>query len=314
MKPPIARRETKITKIHGYELKDDYAWLRDRNQTKNPEIVKYLEAENAYTEAVMKPQAKLIGTLYQEMLGRIKQDDNSVPYRNGDYWYFSRTEEGKQYSIYLRSKTRDGKNPQILLDLNEMAKDFGFFSIGDFTVSEDGNFLAYSTDTTGFRQYTLHFKDLRTDEILRDEFERVTSVEWASDNKTVFLVTEDEVDKRSDKLWRHVVGTDKTDLILEEKDVLFGIGVAKSRDDKMLFLQSYAATMREWKYLPADEPNGNWKTILPREKDHEYAVDFYDGDFYITTNKQAENFRVVRAPIENPSEKTGRISSRTIRR
>lgn len=303
MKPPIAKKETKITKIHGYELKDDYAWLRDRNKVRNPEIIKYLEDENAYTEAYMKPHKEFADNLYKEMLGRIKQDDSSVPYKNGDYWYFSKTEEGKQYPVYLRSKTKDGKNAEVLLDQNEMAKGFKFFSIAEFDVSDDGNILAFSTDTTGYRQYTLQFKDLRTGKILPDKIERVTSVAWAADNKHIFVVTEDEEDKRSDKLWRHVVGTDKNELLYEEKDLLFGIGVGKTRDDKMIFLSSYAATMREYKYLPADQPLGEWKMVLPREKDHEYSVDHYNGEFYITTNKAAENFRVVRAPIDNPSEK-----------
>lgn len=303
MKPPIARKETKITKIHGYELKDDYAWLRDRNKEKNPEIIKYLEAENAYTEAYMKPHEAFVENLYKEMLGRIKQDDSSVPYKKGDYWYFSKTEEGKQYPVFLRSKTKDGKNAEVLLNQNEMAKGLKFFSIGEFDVSDDGNILAFSTDTTGYRQYTLQFKDLRTGKIFPDKIERVTSAAWTNDNKHIFIVTEDEVDKRSNQLWRHTVGTDKNDLLYEEKDTLFAIGVGKSRDSKMIFLSSYAATMREWRYLPADQPAGEWKMILPREKDHEYSVDYYNGEFYITTNKNAENFRIVRAPISDPTEK-----------
>jgi oligopeptidase B len=303
MKPPIAKKETKITKIHGYELRDDYAWLRDRNKEKNPEIIKYLEAENAYTEAYMKPHEAFIENLYKEMLGRIKQDDSSVPYKKGDYWYFSKTEEGKQYPVFLRSKTKDGKNPEVLLDQNEMAKGFKFFSIGEFDVSDDGNILAFSTDKTGYRQYTLQFKDLRTGKIFPEKIERVTSAAWANDNKHIFVVTEDDVDKRSNQLWRHAVGTDKNDLLFEEKDTLFSIGVGKSRDAKMIFLGSQAATMREWRYLPADQPAGEWRMILPREKDHEYSVDHYNGEFYITTNKNAENFRVVRAPISDPTEK-----------
>ena len=277
MKPPVAKKEPKVTKIHGYEIVDDYAWLRDRNDQKNPEIMKYLEAENAYTESFMNPQKPLVDNLYKEMLGRIKQDDTSVPYHLGDYWYFNRTEEGKQYPVYLRSRTKDGKDAQILLDQNEMAKGFKYFSIGEFDVSDDGNLLAFSTDTTGFRQYTLQFKDLRTGVILPEKIERVTGVAWATDNKTVFVVTEDEEDKRSDKMWRHAVGTDKNDLLYEEKDVLFSIGVGRTRDKKMILLASYAATMREYRYLAADQPQGDWKLVLPREKGHEYSVDHYAG-------------------------------------
>ncbi|HLM00802.1 MAG TPA: S9 family peptidase [Pyrinomonadaceae bacterium] len=303
MKPPVAKKEPKVTKIHGYEIVDDYAWLRDRNDKKNPEIMQYLEAENAYTEAYMKPHQPFIDSLYNEMLGRIKQADTSVPYKLGDYWYFNRTEKGKQYPVYLRSRARDGKDAEVLLDQNEMAKGYKYFSIGDFEVSDDGNILAFSTDTTGFRQYTLQFKDLRTGKMLPGKIERVTSVAWTTDNKTIFVVTEDEETKRSDKFWRHTVGTDKNDLVSEEKDELFFFTVERTRDKKMIMLQSYAATMREFRYLPADQPSSEWKTVLPREKGHEYSVDHYMGEFYITTNKNAENFRVVRAPVKDPSEK-----------
>jgi oligopeptidase B len=304
MKPPVAKKETRITKINDYELKDDYFWLRDRNKDKNPEIIKYLEAENAYTDSFMKPHQAFVDNLYKEMLARIKQDDTSVPYKLGDYWYFTRTEEGKQYPIYLRSKSKDGKDAQVLLDQNELAKGYKFYSIGLFDVSDDGNMLAFSSDTTGYRQYTMQIKDLRTGQILPDKIERVTSAEWSNDGKYLFVVTEDDVDKRSDKLWRHTVGTaDKNELLLEEKDALFNIGVGRSRDKKMLFLGSYAKTLREYRYLPAENPLGEWKIITPRREGHEYAADFYNGEFYITTNKEAENFRVVRAPLSDPGEK-----------
>lgn len=303
MKPPVAKKEPKVLKIHGYEITDNYFWLRDRNDKKNPEVIKYLEAENAYTDAHMKPHQPFIDSLYKEMLGRIKQDDTSVPYKIGNYSYFTKTEEGKQYPTYLRSKTRDGKDAVVLLDQNEMAKAHKFFAIGEFDVSDDGNILAFSTDTTGYRQYTLQFKDLRTGQILPDKIERVTSVAWANDNKTIFVVTEDPEDKRSDKLWRHSLGSAKDDQIYEEKDLLFGIGVGKTRDKKMIGVMSYAATMREFRYIQADQPTAEWKMILPREKDHEYSVDHWGGEFYITTNKNAENSRVVRAPVSDPSEK-----------
>ena len=303
MKPPIAKKETRITKINGHELRDDYFWLRDRNDKKNPEIIKYLEDENAYTEALMKPHGPFVDSLYAEMLGRIKQDDTSVPYRLGDYWYFNRTEQGKQYPVYLRSRAKDGADAEVLLDQNELAKDYKYYSIGAFAVSDDARILAFSTDTTGYRQYTLQFKDLRTGKMLPDQIERVDSMAWAGDNKTVFVVTEDAEDKRSDKLWRHTLGSDKNDLLFEEKDLLFGIGVGRTRDKKMILLASYAATMREYRYLPAVNPSGEWKMVIPRSKDHEYAVDHWEDEFYITTNRDAENFRVVRAPVADPSEK-----------
>ncbi len=306
MKAPVPKKETKVTKIHGYEIKDDYFWMRSAKDDKGkvrPEVEKYLEEENAFTEAYMKPHQQFADTLYKEMLGRIKQTDLSVPYRLGDWWYYTKTEEGKQYPMFYRSKKQNGDDEQLLLDQNEMAKGYKYFSIGAFEVSDDGNLLAFSTDSNGYRQYTLQIKDLRTGKILPDKIERVTSIEWANDNKTLFLVTEDDVTKRSDKFWKHTIGSNDNQLLFEEKDELFSVGVGRSRDKKMMFLASYASTMQEYRYLPADQPNGEWKMILPREKDHEYSADHYNGEFYITTNKKAENFRVVRAPVADPSEK-----------
>jgi len=268
-----------------------------------PEVEMYLEAENAYTEAYMKPHQAFADALYKEMLGRIKQTDLSVPYKYGDWWYYTKTVEGQQYPSFFRSKKRNGDDEQLLLDQNEMAKGFKYFSIGSFDVSDDGNLLAFSTDSTGYRQYTLQIKDLRTGKMLEDKIERVTSVEWANDNKTLFFVTEDDVTKRSDKFWKHTLGSNENQLVQEEKDELFSLGVGRSRDKKIMFLASRAATMNEYRYLPADQPSGEWKMILPREKNHEYSVDYYDGEFYITTNKNAENFRVVRASVADASEK-----------
>ncbi len=303
MKPPVAKKEPEVLKIHGYELTDNYAWMRDREDKKNPEILQYLNDENAYTDSFMNPHKAFVDNLYKEMIGRIKQTDLSVPYRLGKYWYYSKTEEGKQYPVYARAKSREGKDEQILLDQNEMAKGFEYFSIGEFDLSEDGNFLAFSTDTTGYRQYTLQIKDLKTGKVLPDKIERVTSAAWSNDGKYLFFVQEHPETKRSDKFFRHTVGTDKNELLFEEKDVLFNLGVGKTRDDKMIILGAFAKTSRESRYIPADDAMADWKVILPREENHEYSADHYNGEFYITTNKNAENFRVVRAPVADPAEK-----------
>ena len=303
MKPPVAKKVPKVLKIHGYEITDNYAWMRDRNKDKDPAVIDYLNAENKYTEGFMGKHQPLADTLYKEMLGRIKQTDLSVPTRIGDYWYFNKTEEGKQYPTYLRSKTRDGVNAEILLDQNEMAKGSKYFAIGAFEVSDDGNWLAFSTDTTGYRQYTLQFKDLKTGKVLADKIERVTSTEWSADGKYFFYGQEDDVSKRSDKIFRHTVGSTGPDtLLFEEKDVLFNSGIGRSRDKKMMFIQSGAATMSEYRYLSADTPLGDWKMLSPRRENHEHSVDFDNGEFYITTNKDAENFKVMRAPLADPSE------------
>lgn len=303
MKPPVAKKVPHVIKIHGYEITDNYFWLRDRNDKKNPDVIKYLEDNNKYTETFTKPTEALQKKLYDEMIGRIKQTDQSLPTRIGQYVYYNRTTEGQNYPVYCRRKGDMRGREEILLDQNEMAKGFKFFAIGEFNVSEDGNILAFSTDTTGYRQYTLQFKDLRTGKILPNKIERVTSAEWANDNNTVFLVTEDDVSKRSDLLWKHNVSENTTAQLYNEKDVLFNIGVGKSRDEKVIFLQSGAKTMSEYRWIPADNPNADWKIVMPREEGHEYTVNHYDGKFYIRTKKGGENYSVVTAPMNDPSEK-----------
>ncbi len=298
--PPVARKVPHETKIHGTTLKDDYFWLREKA---NPEVITHLEAENAYTETVMAPTKALQETLYKEMLGRIKQTDLSVPSRIGDYFYYSRTEEGKQYPYMCRRKGSMTGPEEVLLDLNKLAEGHSFLGLGAYSISDDGNLLAYSTDTTGYRQYTLHVKDLRSGQTLPEAIERTGSVVWANDNKTIFYTTEDAVSKRSDKFWRHELGTDKNELVVEEKNELFDLGAGRSLDKKVIFVGSYAKTSRELQYLPADNPTGQFKVILPRVEGHEYDVDHYGGEFYITTNKGAKNFRVVTAPMSDPSEK-----------
>lgn len=304
MKPPVARKEAKTLKIHGYEITDNYAWLRDRNDKKNPEIINYLEAENAYTETHMGKHKGFADALYKEMLGRIKQTDLSVPVKRGEHWYFNKTEEGKQYPTYLRSRAKDGKDAEVLLDQNEMAKGYKYFAISNFEPSDDGNLLAFATDTTGYRQYTLQVKDLRTGALLPVKIERVTSVEWSNDGKYLFYGQEDPVSKRNDKIFRHTLGSSEADkLIFDEKDVLFGVGIGRSRDKKMFVIGSAAKTSREMWYLPSDDPTGEFKVISKRREGHEYSADFNNGEFYIVTNKDAENFKVVRAPANDPSEK-----------
>lgn len=306
VKPPVAAKKLKVTEINGTKLEDNYAWMRSDKDPKTGKVRKevedYLLAENAYTESVMKPYEGLTKSLYDEMLGRIKQTDTNVPYRYGDYEYYSRTEEGKQYPIFARRKIGSDKE-EITLDQNELAKGLKYYSIGAYAVSDDGNLLAFSSDSTGYRQYTLQVKDLRTGQMLPDKIERVTSVAWSNDGKTLLLVTEDPTTKRSDKFWRHRVGTNDNQLAYEEKDELYDLGVGRSRDKKMIIVTSFAKTMREARYVPADNVSAELKIVLPREKDHEYSVDYDEGKFYITTNKNAKNFRVVTAPMNDPSEK-----------
>ena len=216
--PPMAEKKPKTTNIHGTTLVDDFFWLCEKT---NPAVMAHLQAEDAYTTTVMKPTEALQAKLYNEMMSHIKQTDTNVPFRWGNYFYYSRTEEGKQYPIYCRKEgSPDGKE-EIILDQNELAKGQKFMAVGTFVPSDDGNLLAYSTDNTGYRQYTLQVKDLRTGKLFPEKIERVNGVAWATDNKTFFYVTEDAVTKRSDKFFRHVLGSEKSDLIYDEKDELF---------------------------------------------------------------------------------------------
>jgi oligopeptidase B len=299
LRAPMTEKKTKTTKIHEDTMIDEYFWLREKT---NPDVIAHLEAENTYSEAVMKPTAAWQDKLYKEMVGHIKETDVTVPYRWGGYFYYSRTEQGKQYPINCRKKGSLDAKEEVVLDQNEMAKGLKFFSVGAFVPSDDGNLLAYSTDTTGYRQYLLRVKDLRTGQLLPESFERAGNVAWATDNKTIFFTTEDAVTKRSDKFFRHVLGSDKTDLIFEEKDELFDIGVGRSRDKAVILLGSQSKTSTEWQYLPADNPSAALKIISAREADHEYNVDHRGDLFYIRSNKGAKNFRVVTAPVANPAQ------------
>jgi oligopeptidase B len=299
-KPPMAEKKAKTTDIHGEQLVDEYFWLREKN---NPEVMAHLKAEDAYAEQAMKHTAALQEKLYKEMLSHIKQTDTNVPYRWGNYFYYTRTEEGKQYPIYCRKKGSLEAPEEVVIDQNELAKGQKFMSVGLFVPSDDGNLLAYSTDNTGYRQYTLQIKDLRNGQLFPERVERVNNLAWATDNKTFFYVTEDAVTKRSDKFFRHVLGTDKTDLVYEEKDELFDIGTGRSRDKAVIFLEAFSKTSTDVRYLPADDPNASLKVILPRQPEHEYDVDHRGDLFYIRTNKGAKNFRIVTAPVSDPSEK-----------
>src|SRR5258708_17915769 len=249
----------------------------------------------------MKTTGALQDQLYTEILSHIKQTDTNVPYRWGNSFYYYRTVEGKQYQIYCRKQRSLDASEEILLDLNELAKGQKFMAVGSFAPSDDGTLLAFSTDNTGYRQYTLQIKNLRSGELLPEKIERVDDMAWATDNKTVFYVTEDAVTKRNDKMFRHVLGTDKYDLIYEEKDELFDIGVNRSRDKAVIGMGAFSKTSTESRYIPADNPNAEWKVIVPRQPDHEYDVAHRGHFFYIRTNQDAKNFRVVAAPGSDPS-------------
>ncbi|HLJ30063.1 MAG TPA: S9 family peptidase [Candidatus Angelobacter sp.] len=298
--PPVAKKVHTENHINGGNLVDDYRWLRDKA---NPEVAQYLEAENAYTNSFMKPTEGLQKKLYDEMVSHIKETDVNVPWRYGAYFYYSRWEAGKQYPIFARRKGALDAPEQITVDLNELAKGEKFMSLGGYDISDDANLLAYSTDNTGFRQYRLHVRDLRTGKDLPDTAEKVGSTAWANDNETLFYTVEDSA-KRQYRLYRHKVDTDSKndDLVYEEKDQRFEIEVQKTRSGKYLILVSASHTTSEARYLDAARPSGDWKLIAPRQQDIEYYPDHLGDRFYIRTNDKGRNFRLVSAPLSSPGK------------
>ena len=299
--PPVAKKVAHVTEVNGHRMEDNYFWLRDKP---NPEVRAYLEAENAYTDAVMKPTEAFQKKLYGEMLGRIKETDEEVPYREGDYFYYTRTEAGKQYGIRCRRKGSMEAAEEVVLDVNEMATGLAFMSVNEYAVSPDGNLLAYSYDNTGFRQYTLAVKDLRTGKTLVDHAERVGSVVWANDNKTIFYTQEDAVSKRQYRLYRHTVGTTGADaLVYEEKDERFNVYAEKTRSDAYIFLYCASHTTSEARYIAADQPMAEFKVMEPRKQDVQYYPDHNGEFFYIRVNDTGRNFRLVKAPVADPQKK-----------
>ncbi len=300
-KPPVAEKIHTERPIHGTVLVDDYGWLRERS---NPQVKQYLEAENAYSEQVTASEKPFAEKLYNETLSHIKQSDTSVPYRKHGYWYYTRTEEGKQYPVLCRKKETLSAPEEVMLDVNELAKGEKFMSLGAVQVSDDSNLVAYSTDNVGFRQFKLHIKDLRTGKLLPDTAERVDSLAWASDNKTLFYTTEDAQTKRSDLVHRHTLGTDaKTDpIVFDEKDERYDLSVHRTRDGKYLMMGLGSHVTREERFVEADAPNGNWKIIAPRKEGVKYYVDEGNGIFYIRVNDTGPSYRLVTAPVASPDK------------
>jgi oligopeptidase B len=287
--------------VHGEVRQDEYYWLRDKDA---PEVTAYLQAENAYTDAVMKPTQAFEASLYREMLARIKEDDQSVPYPYLGWLYYSRTETGKQYAIHCRKRSADAAE-EITLDLNALAEGHEFLALGAFAVSDDGRWLAYTLDFTGFRDYTLYIKDLVTGALAPERIEHVGSVTWAADSTTLFYVLEDDA-KRPYRLWRHRRGTPVADdvMLYEESDALFRLGVWRSRSRALILAGSGSFTASEVRWLSAAEPTAAWQLVLAREKDHEYSVDHgvsAGGDvLYIRTNGGGRrNFRLVITPLDD---------------
>jgi oligopeptidase B len=298
LQPPVAKKDPHTTQIHGETLVDDYYWLRNKG---TPEVETYLKAELAYAEDFMKPTEALQKKLYGELLGRIQQTDIDVPVLDRGYFYYTRTEEGKQYPIHCRKKGSLEAPEEVILDVNQLAEGKEFITVGRRAVSPDGNLVAYPQDETGFRQFTLHVKDLRTGQLGPEAIPRVTSFDWMEDGKTLIYAVEHPQTKRSYQVFRHVLGEAKDDLLYEEKDERFNVFVNKSRDRQVLFITSGSLTTSEVRYLPADRPAAELKIIAPREQDHQYEVNHRPGEFWIVTNDKGRNFRLVMVDEKDPS-------------
>jgi oligopeptidase B len=296
--PPVAPRIAHVDTLHGEVRVDDYFWLREKT---NPAVISYLEAENAWTAGAMKHTEGLQERLYREMLGRIKENDFSVPYRDAGWWYYTRTEQGKSYPIFARKRSTLQGQEEIYFDQNAAAAGKKFHALGGLEVSPDGKLLIYLEDTTAFREYTLYVKNLESGEIV-DQIPHVwNGTAWADDNRTFFYMTADSA-KRGNAVWRHVLGTprDQDVRVFEEDDVLNNAGVFRSRSGKYVFITSDGFTSSEWRMIPTANPTVESKVIAPRRPGVEYSVDHADGFFLIYTNASATNCRIVRAPEDNP--------------
>jgi oligopeptidase B len=281
---------------------DDYYWLRDKE---NPEVIAYLEAENRYARAVMAPLEGFRGRLYDEILARIKETDESVPYRRHGWWYYVREVEGSQYPIYCRRQGSMEAPEEVILDVNEIARDRKFTQLGAMDVSPDGKLLAYTVDLVGFRQYALQVREIATGRLLPDAAERVTSLAWAADSRTLFFTEEHATTKRSYRLNRRELGG-ATVLLHEERDEHFDIGVGETRSEAWVMLTILSKDTSEVRVLEARDPRGEFRVVEPRRAGHEYYVDHHGDRFFIRTNDKGPNFRVVTAPIAEPGARNWR--------
>ncbi len=296
--PPEAPKQLRVDTVHGHVFEDNYYWMRSRGDSA---VIAYLEAENAYTEAMTAKTDSLEEELFQELKGRIKETDLSVPARYMDYFYYSRTEEGQQYEIYCRKKGSLEAEEEVILNINTLAEGHDFYSVGAFEISPNQELLAFSFDTTGSETYTLVVKNLTNGAYFSDSIPGMSSAAWAADNKTIFYTTEDST-RRPDKLWRHVLGTEGVEdvLVYHETDPAYYLGITATRSREYLLLGVGSMITSEYRYLRTDDPTGEFRLIRPRQQGIEYTVNHQGDYFYINTNDNAVNFRLMQAPVDNP--------------
>ncbi len=312
-KAPVAKKIAHEHLTHGDSRMDNYQWMRLSDEQKEAatpdaqtqDVLDYLNAENAYCEEQLGHTKELQEELYEEIVGRIKQTDQSVPTKVDGYWYYNRYEEGQDYAYYCRKKGTMDAEEEIMLNGPEMGAEHDYFAVGGMSVSGNNNLMVFGIDTVSRRQYTLQVKNLETGELLSDKIENVTGgATWANDNKTFFYTRKDPVTLRSYRIYRHVLGTDAANdvLVYEETDETFGCSVFKTKSKDYLMIACYQTLSTEYRFLDANNPTGEFKIIQPRERDLEYSVAQYGDNFYITTNLDAKNFRLMKAPISAPGK------------
>ena len=309
----IAKKIPKINIYHNDTIIDNYDWMRlsdsqkesEKSDAQTLDVLNYLNAENDYLKKEMSGTESFQNDLFDEFVARIEQNDESVPVSYNGYTYYTKYKEGEDYSIHYRKKNIDNAEEEIILNLPEMAKGSSYFALGDKSISENNNLMAYSVDLLSRRDYTIHIKDLITGEILEDKIQNTTGrITWANDNKTLFYTKKDKVTLRSYQIYRHIIGTDPSEdvLVFEEEDETFGCFIYKTKSRKYLMIGSYQTLSSEYRFLDANDPKGDWQVIQPRENDLEYSVSHFEDKFYIKTNWDAKNFRLMQTSINSTSK------------
>ncbi len=299
MKAPVAKKIPKELETNDDIRVDNYYWLNQRN---NPEVINYLKQENDYLNAVMSDTKELQEKIYNEIIGRIKQDDKSVPYKENGYYYYTRFETGKEYPIYCRKKESLDAKEEVLLNVNDMAEEYEYFQVKGLSVSPNNRYLAYGVDTLSRRLYTIYVKDLTTGKLFDEKIINTTGeAVWANDNKTIFYDRKNTETLRSEKIYRHIINSpQKNDIeVFYEKDETFYTSVFKSKSKQYIFIGSFSTLSTEYRYIKADNPTEKFLVFQPREKNHEYYVFHYGDHFYIRTNLNAKNFKLVKTPVKN---------------
>ncbi|MFT4524727.1 MAG: oligopeptidase B [Bacteroidia bacterium] len=302
MQPPVAKKVAKELIKHDHTRIDNYFWM---NQREDPEVIAHLEAENAYTDEQLADTKNFQTSLYDEMRGRIKEDDSSVPYFENGYFYYSRNEEGKEYTIYCRKNGSMDAEEEILLNGNEMAEGHEYFSVGGLTVSDDNKMLAYGVDTVSRRLYTIYFKNLETGEISSESIPSCSGGgAWAADNTTFFYTIKNGETLRTERIRKHKLGSDvASDVeVFYEEDDTYSTYVWRTKSKAYIFIASYQTLASEFRMIDATAPDGEFSVIQPREKDHEYDVSHYEDKFYIRTNLDAKNFKLVSTSVSKPGK------------